>query len=82
MKLEDVKVGDKLVRMLAGTIPVDVVVTIVREDVIYCGSADGFVSGTEEDGWKFNRSNGAEIDEDLGWDGITSTGSFIAAKHK
>jgi hypothetical protein len=27
--------------------------------------------------WTFNRHNGLEIDEDLGWDGVTKTGSAI-----
>jgi len=28
-------------------------------------------------GWKFRRENGAEVDEDLGWDGIKTTGSIL-----
>lgn len=77
MKLENVKVGDKLTRLLGGSIPMEVIVTIVNEKTVICGSPDGFVKGTEEDGWTFNRQNGAEIDTDLGWDGVTVTGSFI-----
>jgi hypothetical protein len=67
VKLENVKVGDTLTRLLGGTLPMEVVVTIVNENEIVCGSPDGFVQGTAEDGWRFNRANGAEIDDDLGW---------------
>ena len=77
MKLTEIKVGDRATRMLGGSMPMEVIVTIVNEDHIFCGSEDGFIKGTEEDGWKFNRANGAEIDEDLGWDGVTMTGSVI-----
>jgi len=75
MLLKDIKVGDKLIRLLGGSVVMRVIVGSVNEKTIKCGSADGFVPW--EDGWTFNRENGAEIDEDLGWDGITITGSYI-----
>lgn len=60
----DIKVDDIITRMLAGVIPMDLKVSEVTEDLIICGP------------WKFSKKNGAEIDEDLGWD-ETHTGSFI-----
>ena len=59
----DIKVGDIVTRMLAGSVPMELEVTAV-DDFIHCGP------------WKFSKKNGAEIDDDLGWDEST-TGSFL-----
>ena len=70
------KVGDKLIRLLAGSIPLDVIVGKISDTEFKVGSADGAI-GFEE-GWTFDRKTGMEIDEDLHWGpkyGIT--GSFI-----
>lgn len=61
---ENVKKGDKVTRMLAGSLPMELVVTDVTDDRIHCGS------------WIFSRRNGAEIDEDLDWN-EEHTGSFL-----
>lgn len=45
------KVGDKLTRLLTGTIPHIVTVTELTDDRIICGH------------WKFDRATGAEIDD-------------------
>lgn len=58
--------GDVAIRMLAGKIPLSVKVQKVTDERI-------FVFG----GWQFLRRTGAEVDEDLGWDGIHATGSFL-----
>jgi hypothetical protein len=50
-----VKVGDTVRRMIAGVVPMNLVVTAVADGVITCGP------------WKFDEATGAEIDEDLGW---------------
>lgn len=76
MSFKHVKKGDVVTRMLAGKIPMKVIVGKVDDDFIYTSSEDGIV--TLQEGWKFRRENGAEVDEDLGWDGITHTGSFLA----
>lgn len=80
MKLFDVKVGDVLIRELGGALKHPVKVCKVEEETITCSSTEGdqnpFVVTCEE-GWRFLKSTGAEIDEDLGWDGITHTGSII-----
>lgn len=76
--LSDVKVGDRMIRLLGGVVPVEVIVGIVNETTFKVGSADGVIS--VEDGWTFSKKTGAEIDEDLGWDGETHTGSFISKK--
>lgn len=56
------KVGDKVSRCIGGaTVPL--VVTAIDE-YIHCGP------------WKFSKVNGAEVDEDLGWD-ENKSGSYI-----
>lgn len=57
-----VKVGDTVTRMLSGTIPMQLRVTKVDDDLIHCGSEDFAVQG-----WTFDRQTGAEVDEDLKW---------------
>lgn len=68
MLLKEIKVGDEITRMLAGTIPMNLIVTKIDDKFIYCGE--------EDEGWKFDINTGGEVDECLGWDGI-NTGSFI-----
>ena len=63
MKLDEIKVGDTVTRMIAGSIPMVLKVTAVDE-YIHCGP------------WKFSRKTGAEIDEEIGWDEST-TGSVL-----
>jgi hypothetical protein len=66
--LANVKPGDKVVRMLAGIIPMHLVVSEVTDDRIKCGS------------FEFDRSTGAEIDEGLELpQGVTV--SFIKVEH-
>ena len=64
MNFEDVKVGDTVIRNLCG-LHMLMTVTEVDEKLIHCGP------------WTFSRLNGAEVDEDLGWDGVTVTGSYL-----
>jgi len=71
----DVKEGDTVIRMLGGKIPMELIVGRVDDTFIYTKSPDGKVKLSE--GWKFRRDNGAEVDADLGWDGITKTGSYL-----
>ncbi len=74
-KLAKVKVGDELTRMLGGKIPMQVIVGKIDDIHVFTSSADGII--TLEEGWKFRIDTGAEVDEDLGWDGIVKTGSYI-----
>lgn len=66
-----VKTGDVVIRMLAGTHPVELKVTDITDDLIVCGD------------WTFERRTGAEVDEALGWgirdenDHLSATGSFL-----
>jgi hypothetical protein len=63
-----VKVGDSVTRLLAGSIPMVLVVTGVDDRFIHCG----------EGGWKFDRESGLEVDEELGWGPqFGLTGSFL-----
>ncbi len=70
----DVKAGDYVIRML-GEIPMTLQVHSVDDAFIYVG-------GPPNVGWKFRRDNGAEVDEDLGWDGLTETGSYLIEFHQ
>jgi hypothetical protein len=66
-----IKIGDKVTRMLAGTVPMELLVTAVTDDTIVCGA------------WTFDRVTGVEIDEELGWGpkhGVT--GSFLKGDFK
>jgi hypothetical protein len=66
MTLRDLKVGQPVVRMLAGVVPMPLKVTAVTDKRIICGA------------WEFDRATGAEIDEELGWGPPPlATGSFI-----
>lgn len=69
----DVKVGDTVIRMLAGLMEMEMLVTEVDDRLIHC-SKDGV------NGWTFDRKTGVEEDELLGW-GVASmlTGSFLTA---
>ncbi len=59
------KVGDKVTRMLAGSIPMNLTITAIDDEFIHCGG-----------GWKFDKKTGAEVDEELGW-GNEGTGSYL-----
>lgn len=61
---ENYKTGDIVTRMLGGILPQELTVTEVTDDLIICGP------------WRFSKTNGLEIDEDLGWD-ETHSGSFL-----
>jgi hypothetical protein len=62
----NVEVGDKLVRLLGGQLPMRVTVECIDVALIHCAG-----------GWRFSRETGAEIDEDIGWDGFRVTGSYL-----
>ena len=50
----DYKVGDTVVRMLAGIVRMELKVTEVTDEKIICGW------------WEFDKATGVEIDEDIG----------------
>ena len=62
--LAALKVGDIVNRMLAGVVSSRIKVTAV-DDLIHCGP------------WTFHKETGCEVDLELGWDGVTQTGSFL-----
>jgi hypothetical protein len=67
MIFNDIKVGDVVTRMLAGTIPLELLVTEVTDTKIICGG-----------GWEFDKATGAEIDDLLNWGPPPlMTGSFL-----
>jgi hypothetical protein len=53
---QHVKVGEVVVRLLAGTIPMKLMVTEVTDKLIITGG-----------GWEFDRVTGAEVDDLLHW---------------
>lgn len=55
MKWAHLKVGDKVTRMLAGTVPHELTVTAIEGNVITCGA------------WSFDMATGGEIDDYFGW---------------
>lgn len=60
------KVGDTVTRMLAGSLPMELKITELTDDLIICGA------------WTFDRKTGAEIDEDLDWGPPPKrTGSYL-----
>ena len=63
---EKLRVGDVVVRMLSGTLPMKLQVSKITEQLIVCSA------------WQFDKATGAEIDEELGWGPPPlMTGSYI-----
>lgn len=87
MSFRNLKVGDTVKRRLGlGGPMMRLVVTGLTDDLILCGAPDAPIGHDMKkfDGWTFNRDEGYEVDEDLGWgirrgDGITVTGSYLEA---
>jgi hypothetical protein len=77
----DAKVGDKVIRWLAGEIRMPMIIVKVTEDLIECRvNLDGEdVIACEALGtWTFDRFTGAEVDDYLNWGPPPlATGSFI-----
>lgn len=66
-----VRPGDTVIR-LVGDVPVPLRVTAVDERFIYCGPPTS--------GWKFDKSTGVEVDEELGWGpDLGVSGSWLLA---
>jgi hypothetical protein len=70
MKFREIKEGDTVTRMLGGVLPMQLKVSKVTDTRIICGA------------WEFERQQGYEVDEDLGWgipgtDGQIVSGSFL-----
>jgi hypothetical protein len=62
--LHDLRVGDRVTRVLAGTVRMPLVVTALDAHTVSCGD------------WTFDRTTGGEIDALLGWT-AHATGSVI-----
>lgn len=75
MAFEHLKAGDAVMRLLGGEVPVALRVKEVDDKLIYCQPPHA--EWPKDQCWKFWRDNGAEVDEDLGWDGINVTGSYL-----
>ncbi len=70
MNLSCIKPGDIVIREIAGIMPHALVVTEVTETSILA------TSGLDND-YEFSTITGGEIDLELGWDGLTLTGSQL-----
>lgn len=55
----NLKVGDEVIRWLAGTVPMKMRVTALTETVITCGLVETDTGGL----WEFDRKTGVEIDD-------------------
>ena len=65
-----VQAGDTVLRLLAGVIPMELLVTAVDDQLIWCGPVNS--------GWAFDRDTGVEVDEELGWGpAFGITGSYL-----
>lgn len=91
-RFDDVRVGDRVTRILGGRIPLELTVVKVTEGRLYCGVIhDGLEIGmavpeeaeadAEYEGWTFCRCCGAEIDDFLHW-GHGYTGSYLTKSAK
>lgn len=79
-----VKVGDVVIRALAGVLVVECEVTALDDTLIHCsktrkpGQPWADISPDE---WTFSRQTGCEVDVELGWgqqpDGQWITGSYL-----
>jgi hypothetical protein len=71
MTLKIPRTGDVVFRMLAGEIELPLVVHVVRDGKVICGS------------WEFDLATGAEIDDMLDWGPPPKkhTGSFLRLKN-
>ena len=72
------KIGDKLIRLLGGQIPMEVFVESIDEskNTFMTNRPDANIP--EGEGWTFCSKTGMEIDPDLGWGPMYGkTGSYI-----
>lgn len=66
--LAELQPGHEVTRLLStAQIPMDLKVTAI-DDLIHCGP------------WTFHKLTGAEVDLDIGMDGVTITGSYITPR--
>lgn len=81
MTFTHLKVGDPFIRLLAGSIPMEMIVTKIENESLFARAKNlSYESSScnDEADWQFDRKTGVEIDEDLHWGpkyGVT--GSFI-----
>ena len=66
MSFEYLKVGDTVKRDLAGSI-MELIVGVVDDEYVWCGSLDSFVPATKEQGWQFDLKYGIETDDEMEW---------------
>jgi len=67
--------GMLVTRMLAGELPMDMTICAVTETEIGAWPMEN--GNIRPILYRFNRKTGGEVDLELGWDGVTITGSFL-----
>lgn len=63
--MRELKVGDRVMRLLGGEVEMALTITEIDARFIHCGP------------WKFDKRNGIEVDEELGW-GEQADGTFMS----
>ena len=69
MSFRNLKVGDKVTRLLAQTIKMEMIVVAVKDKFIYCDAAqDRPMKGLSLwQHWKFDRDTGLEEEDRMSW---------------
>lgn len=81
MSFRDLKPGDRVTRLLAGLLPMEMRVLRIEGDNLICFPVEAASYMDENDPgscYTFNRDNGGEVDLELGWNPPhTPTGSVL-----
>jgi hypothetical protein len=74
-----IKVGDHMTRVLGGVVKMPVTVGAIDSIRVWVGAGHAHIDADNavQNGWCFLRSTGGEVDDDLKWDGVTKTGSYL-----
>lgn len=82
MSFQDLKVGDKVDRMIGdGTLLMEMTVMAIKDGIIYCAHTGHTEHWPIEELWQFHAEFGCEEDADLGWGKeFGLTGSYLKKK--
>ena len=76
-ELQSLKVGDFVERALGGTVLMKMKVVDITDRIVCINIPKKGEPDFGPADWEFHKETGAEIDEDLGWDGVNITGSYL-----
>jgi hypothetical protein len=80
--LKELHTGDRVTRLLAGVIPMEMEIVEIKDGLLICAAVqeDGSLFMGE---WSFCQQTGGEVDPDLGWfPPLTPTGSVLVKQEK